>query len=86
MCRRNLMGFKHVDSIPTSRRPGKGKSIYDGILAEAAEKGGIYACQIGDSRRSNNLALQLRRLIKARELDLMVIARNGDVYIIGANR
>lgn len=81
MPRRNLMGFKPVDSIPKSRRPDNGHSIYDGILAEAAEKGGIYACQIGDSKRASTLAVQLRKIIRRRELDLTVMARNGDVYI-----
>ncbi|MCR4870366.1 MAG: hypothetical protein K5859_03590 [Atopobiaceae bacterium] len=81
MARRNLMGFKPIDSIPTSRRPDKGHSIYDGILAEAAEKGGIYACQVGDSRRASNLATQIRKIVRKRELDLTVMVRNGDVYI-----
>lgn len=86
MCRRNLMGFKPIDAIPTSRRPRKGKSLYDGVLAEAVEKGGIYTCQIGDGKRANNLATQIRKIIRNRELDLTVMVRNCDVYIIGADR
>ena len=80
--KRNLMGFKQVDSIPTTRgRGSKGGSIYDGILCEAVEKGGIYCCQIGDVKRATNLANQLRRIISQRNLPLVVAIRKDDLYL-----
>lgn len=78
----NLMGFKPVDSIPTTRgRGSKGGSIYDGILHEAVEKGGIYCCQIGDVKRATNLANQLRRIINQKNLPLVVAIRKDALYL-----
>ena len=82
MGRRNLMGFKPVDSIPNSQgRNSKGGSIYDGILHEAIEKGGIYCCQIGDVKRTANLATQLRKIIADRNLPLIVTVRKDATYL-----
>lgn len=77
---RNLMGFKKVAGIPTSKT--KGGSIYDPLIAEVREQGGTYALDTKDRKRANNLAIQLRKVAAAAGYDDVDIAvRWTTVYV-----
>lgn len=78
---KTMMGFKKVDRIPTGIDRHKGRSIYEPLIREVDENGGIYSVDTKDRKRAANLANTLRHAIKKFGANVKVTVRHTSVYV-----
>lgn len=75
---RNLMGFRKVSKLPAP----KGRSVYDPLLEQVREDGGMYSLDTQDKKRAYNLTSTIRQLIRKRGYDDLVAGLVGTtVYV-----
>ena len=79
---RNLMGFRKTNNIPKAVVHAHGRCIYEPLVTEVHENGGVYMLDTKDDRRTKSLVGTLRTTIKRMHIDdVVVVKRETIVYI-----
>ena len=78
-----LPGFKKVESVTLPEGGGRcGGSKYDELIKEVHEEGSIYFIDMGDRKHAHSMANNLRRLLKRRGIDDVLVGVRGiKVYV-----